>query len=149
MFVNRIDGAGTVRFHTALGVRELPHTSAAGKAIISWLPADEVQQIVQQTGLAKRTPHTISDLATLLHDLELTRARGYALDDEEDVEGVLCVAAPFFDHAGQSAGAVSVTGLKTDMAEARIEAVVSHLIEAASTITQRLGGRRPMGSAPD
>jgi DNA-binding IclR family transcriptional regulator len=146
VFVRRIDGLGSVRFHTPLGVREMPHASAAGKAIMSWLPEGEVRRIAQECGLERRTAQTIRDVATLLRELQLVRERGFAIDNEEDVDGVLCVAAPIFDHTQSPAGAVSATGLKAELPDNRIEAVVTHLNEAASSITHSLGGRRPQQS---
>jgi IclR family acetate operon transcriptional repressor len=95
VFVDRVDGSGTVRFHAPLGVRELPHTSSAGKAILSSLDAAEVARIGAECGLPPRTRKSITDVEALLADLAVTRRRGYAVDDEEDVDGVFCVAAPF------------------------------------------------------
>ena len=62
VFIDRVDAPGMVRFHTPLGVRELPHTSAAGKAILAALPADLTERIAADTGLPHRTPNTIRTL---------------------------------------------------------------------------------------
>jgi IclR family acetate operon transcriptional repressor len=140
VFVDRIDAVGAVRFHTQLGVRELPHTSAAGKAILAELPEDEVKRIAEECGLPRRTRKTITDIHALETDLAIGRRRGYAVDDEEDVEGVFCVAAAFFDHSGVCAGAISATGLKLDLPAWRLDELGHSVRASAAELTRLLGG---------
>jgi IclR family transcriptional regulator, acetate operon repressor len=139
VFIDRIDAPGMVRFHTPLGVRELPHTSAAGKAILAELPADLTERIAVDTGLPHRTPNTIRTLPALIAELDAVRDRGFAIDDEEDVLGVMCIAATFSDHAGV-AGAISATGLSRDIHERGPERLADDVRAAAARITTRLGG---------
>ena len=144
IFIARVDSPGAIRFHTALGVRELPHTSSAGKAILSQMTSEEVAALVSETGLPRRTRKTITTLADLELDLDATRRRGYAIDDEEDVEGVFCVAAPFVDRGGKVTGAVSATGIKLDQTPRQIEELghaVQRAADAVSTLVSD-GGRR-------
>ncbi|MHB1740210.1 MAG: IclR family transcriptional regulator [Actinomycetes bacterium] len=148
VFIERVDGPGSVRFHTPLGRRESPHASAAGKAILATMSADEVHRLVTTTGLAARTRHTITEESRLHTDLEQTRRRGYALDDEEDAEGVFCVGAAFYDHAGRCAGALSSTGIKLDLPAWRVEELGRTLREHSDRLTALLGGRPPTSLAP-
>jgi IclR family acetate operon transcriptional repressor len=141
MFVERVDGPGTIRFHTPLGRREPPHTSSAGKAILSTLDEAEVRRICAETGLPRFTRHTITEPDALLADLDLTRRRGFAIDDEEDAEGVFCVAAAFFDHRGRCAGAVSATGIKVDQPAWRVEELGQTIRNAADELAGLLGGK--------
>jgi IclR family acetate operon transcriptional repressor len=143
VFIARIDSPGAVRFHTPLGVPELPHTSSAGKAILATLSHDEVARIATECGLPRRTRKTIATLEDLEADLAITRRRGYAIDDEEDVEGVFCIAAAFFDHAGRCAGAVSATGIKVDLPSRRVEELGAVVKDAARRLTNVFGGRSP------
>ena len=145
VFIDRVDSPGLVRFHTPLGVRELPHTSAAGKAILAHLPTDVTTRIAEETGLPERTEHSIRDLQALLGDLEAVRERGFAVDDEEDALGVMCVAATFNDHAGV-AGAISATGLSHTVQARGVEALAVDVCAAAGRVTELLGGGdRPSG----
>ncbi len=141
VFQDRVDAPGTIRFHTELGIRELPHRSAAGKAILACLTDDEVRSIISETGLPRRTRNTITDVEALLQDLKLTRERGYAVDDEEDDEGVFCLAAAFHSADTVPLGAISITGLKTDMPDWRLHQTSPVVREAADKITHALGGR--------
>jgi IclR family acetate operon transcriptional repressor len=152
VFIERVDGPGSVRFHTPLGQREMPHSSAAGKAILATLPADQVRGLCTQTGLRRRTGHTITDLASLLENLAVVRSNGFAIDDEEDAEGIFCLGAAFFGHDGAVAGAVSVTGIKGDLPAWRVNELGQAVRRAADRVSEILGGPRyaerdPAGSA--
>ena len=140
MFVERVDAPGAIRFYTPLGVRELAHVSSAGKAILAELDDRAVEALTETTGLTRRTRKTITTLTELLADLAATRRRGYAVDDEEDVEGVFCIGAAFFDHAGACAGAISATGIKRDLPPRAVDDLGQAVRAAADSITDQLRG---------
>jgi IclR family acetate operon transcriptional repressor len=140
VFIERVDGPGSVRFHTPLGQREMPHSTAAGKAILAALPADLVRGLCAQTGLRRRTGHTITDLASLLENLAVVRSNGFAIDDEEDAEGIFCLGAAFFGHDHAVAGAVSVTGIKGDLPAWRVNELGQAVRRAADRVSEILGG---------
>jgi IclR family acetate operon transcriptional repressor len=142
VFIERVDGPGSVRFHTPLGQRELPHASAAGKAMLATMTGEQVRDVCGQSGLARRTGHTITDLASLLDNLALVRSNGFALDDEEDAEGIFCLGAAFFGHDGGVAGAVSVTGIKGDLPAWRVNELGQAVRRAADRVSEMLGGPR-------
>lgn len=143
VFIERVDGPGSVRFHTPLGQREMPHASAAGKAILATMSEKEVRDLCAQTGLRRRTGHTITDLASLLDNLALVRSNGFAVDDEEDAEGIFCIGAAFFGHDGTVAGAVSVTGIKGDLPAWRVNELGQTVRRAADRVSEIiLGGPR-------
>lgn len=142
IFIERVDGPGSVRFYTPLGQREVPYASAAGKAILSTLPEDDVRKLCDEAGLEPRTSHTITDVATLIDNLSVASRRGYAIDDEEDADGILCVAAPFFDHAQRCAGALSVTGIKGDLPAWRVDEIGRVVRSYSEEMTALLRGQK-------
>src|SRR5215472_6838508 len=140
VFIERVDGPGSVRFHTPLGQREEPHASAAGKAMLATMTDDQVRAICAEHGLPARTGRTITDIGLLLESLTTIRANGFAVDDEEDAEGIFCVGAAFFGHDGSCAGAVSVTGIKSDLPAWRVNELGRTVHRAAGQVSQLLGG---------
>ncbi len=140
VFIDRVDGPGSVRFYTPLGQREVPYASAAGKAILATLPDHRVKEICAETGMIARTSHTITDIDALTDNLSLVRQRGFAIDDEEDAEGIFCASAPFFDHAHRCVGALSVTAIKGDLPSWKVETIGEHVKNYANQITQSLDG---------
>ncbi|HET7012820.1 MAG TPA: IclR family transcriptional regulator [Streptosporangiaceae bacterium] len=142
VFIERVDGPGSVRFYTPLGQREEPHASAAGKAILATMAEGQIRAICADSGLPARTARTITDLDQLLDSLSTVRANGFAVDDEEDAEGVFCVGAAFFDHDGSCAGAVSVTGIKSDLPTWKIMELGRTVRRSADQVSELIGGNR-------
>ncbi len=140
VFLERIDGEGSIRFHAPLGQREEPHATAAGKAILAHLPEVDVRLLIGEAGMARYTPKTLTDVESLLRELERVRSEGYAMDDEEEAEGVFCVGSAFFDHQGHCAGALSVTGLKVDLPLREVRQLGVTVREHADRVTSMLGG---------
>ncbi len=143
VFLERIDGEGSIRFHAPLGQREQPHATAAGKAILAYLDEGDVRHVIGEAGMTRHTPKTLTEVSDLLAELERVRAEGYALDDEEEAEGVFCVGAAFFDHQGSCAGALSVTGLKVDVSLREVRELGLRVREHADRVSSMLGGVRP------
>lgn len=148
VFVDRIDGPGMVRFHAQLGTLEPPHVSAAGKAILATLAEARVRAICAQFGMPTRTKHTIVSPDVLVEDLERVRMRGFATDDEEDAEGVFCVAAKFTDHHGACAGAVSATFIKLNVTEERVAEIGAIVQRYAAQISVLLGATPTTPTTP-
>ncbi len=143
--IARVDAPqSTVRFTANLGKREHLHCSAVGKSMLAALPEARVHEIVAAVGLPAKTPHTITDEPALLAELAAVSRRAYAIDDEEDAEGVFCVGSAIFDRAEHCVGAVSVTGLKLDLPVWRVEQIGSTVRDHAARISELLGspGRR-------
>ncbi len=142
VFIARVDGPGSVRFYTPLGQREVPYASAAGKAILCTMTEPEVRRVCAEAGIgnAPRTAHTITDIGTLLENLAGARRLGFAVDDEEDAEGVFCAGAAFFGHDGSCAGAVSVTGIKGDLPAWRVDELGRTVRSYADKVSALLGG---------
>jgi IclR family acetate operon transcriptional repressor len=98
-----------VRVHTGkIGKLESPHATTIGKAILAWLPDEEVQRMLAG-GLKRFTEHTITEVPALLESLRVVRRTGYAVEHEEHYPGVSCVGAAIRDQAGTVIGAISVS----------------------------------------
>jgi IclR family acetate operon transcriptional repressor len=156
LFVNRVDGPGTVRFHTPLGRREPAHATAAGKAILATMSPDAIRAKFAGAELAAHTRHTITSVEALIEHLASIGQRGFAVDDEEDVQGVVCIGAAFFNHQDACTGALSLTGLKADLPAWKIAALGLTLRTYADRVSGLVGGRpyadlrpRTSGGSPD
>jgi len=145
VFLERIDGEGSIRFHAPLGQREQPHATAAGKAILAYLIERDVCAMLLEAGMPRYTAKTHTEAGSLLSELVRVRNVGYALDDEEEAEGVFCVGAAFFDHQRNCVGALSVTGLKVDVPLREVHQLGSTVREHADRLSAMLGGLRPEG----
>ena len=139
VIVGRADAPGIVQFQSNLARRELPHCSAVGKALLAHLPDARVRDIVRRTGMPGRTSTTITDVETLLRDLDTSRMRGFAVDDEEDNVGIVCLGAAVLDHRNACVAAISLTGLKHSLPTGGIEPLGRVVHRYAGEISASLG----------
>lgn len=116
------------------------HRSAAGKAMLAHMPKDQVADIVMKHGLPRATQNTIVSMRKLEAELAKTRERGFAIDNEEFVLGLRCVAAPLLDDRGMAHAALSVAGPKARMTDERLAALGKLVAAAANSATLELGG---------
>jgi IclR family acetate operon transcriptional repressor len=117
----------------------LVHRSAAGKAMLSRSRRQEVAEIIEHRGMARATANTIVSFDRLVEDLAKTRARGFAIDDEEFTPGLRCVAAPIVDENGVSQAALSVAGPSDRMIDNRLMELGKAIGEAARMVSRELG----------
>lgn len=114
------------------------HCGGAGKAMLSFSNA-ATQEAVLSKPLAQLTPHTLTDPVALRRMIELIRARGYSLDEQEVVVGVYCLACPILDSSGNAIAALSISGPKVKRASAEIEPAARQLAESCRQISRQFG----------
>ncbi|UHQ96379.1 IclR family transcriptional regulator [Natrinema halophilum] len=110
VYVHREIGNNAVRTDPGLGKRIPIHAAAAGKAILAYTPEEKVQHIIETRGLPAMTEHTITDPEELFEDLELTRDRGYTINENEILEGLSAIGVAIQDENERAIGALSVSG---------------------------------------
>ena len=138
VYIDKVDAPQAVRMYTYIGIRFPANTTAAGKAILAYLPEERVERFVAR-GLRKRTANSISSVAALRRDLSVIRELGYASDKEENVETIHCVAAPVFDHRGEVIASISVSASTAQLPVEDFADLGSMVKEAAGRISASIG----------
>jgi DNA-binding IclR family transcriptional regulator len=145
LYVDKVDlhpRASGLQMVSRLGSRIALHCSSVGKALLAYMKKTDAAKLISDTPLAKRTPNTISDPEELMQHLALVRKNGYAIDDEENEEGIRCVAAPIRNGSGKAEAAVSISGPTTRITMERIETELRQLVcQTANSISVQLGCR--------
>jgi DNA-binding IclR family transcriptional regulator len=140
LYVERIESQRSLRTATAIGFRAPLHCTALGKSILAHSPS--LQAGIQENpgSLEKLTENTITDPETLLAELEGVEERGFALDREEQMIGVRCVAAPVFDSQGRPCAAISLSGPAQRISEQIAQGeIIRGVVWAARQLSERLG----------
>ncbi|MCG3774723.1 MAG: DNA-binding transcriptional repressor YiaJ [Nitrospira sp.] len=135
--VSRQDAPGAIGISLHFGQPELFHCSSVGKAVLSLLPEDRARAFLGPEPFERRTRNTITRHQDLFEDLETVRQRGYSVDYEEDFEGIICVGSGIDILEGRLIGAVSVTALKPQLPNWRLEAVGQEVRAAAQAFTEQ------------
>ncbi|MGI6666774.1 MAG: IclR family transcriptional regulator [Bacillota bacterium] len=129
-----------VRAFTVSGARVPAHATGVGKVLLSGLADEEIEARYSEAPLVKFTEKTAGTLDDLLKEVRKARQRGYAFDEGEREDGVLCVAAPVREYSGRLAAAVSVSGPSARLQRQRT-ATQKKTLECASAISRHLGWR--------
>ena len=132
--------AGGLKMASRVGSRNPAHSSAVGKILLSCFSEEAVEDFLQKKGLPRRTANTITDPDAFREHLKSVRRQGYAMDDEENEQGIRCLGAPIFDGKGRPVAAISVSGSVFQMTKKAIHDVMKgEVMAAAAEISQRLG----------
>jgi DNA-binding IclR family transcriptional regulator len=136
----------TIQMFTQLGVGVPLYCSAVGKAMLAFMPDDEVEKRIGSDPLQSYTANTIINRLKFREELLLTRQRGYAVDNEEREMGVRCIAAPIFENPHKILAAVSVSGPAGRFTQERENELSKLVMKASAEISARLGFRGEFSS---
>jgi IclR family transcriptional regulator, acetate operon repressor len=120
------------------------HCSAIGKAVLSGLPPVEAHALVAGAHLMRVTRNSIVNPHLLFDHLERAQQTGYAIDNEENTDGLRCVAAPIFDEYHRPVAAISIAAPIDALQPDRVASYGRELMSAADRIMGSFGGRRPL-----
>lgn len=110
VYLYRANGENAVQMDTYAGKQTVLHCTALGKCVLANLPESRIEEIVRTHGHPTRTDNTITDPSELRAELKTVCERRYAVDDEERLPGLRCVAGPVVLSDGTVMGAISVAG---------------------------------------
>ncbi|WP_408960265.1 IclR family transcriptional regulator [Natrinema sp. 74] len=128
-------GNRAVETASRAGGKQPMHSTSLGKAILAFLPPDRRETIIDNTTLTRQTPKTITDPDSLCEDLDRITERGYAIDDEENIEGLRCVAAPVRSE-NTVLGAISVTGPVSRISDDYLHGVLAESVQRAANVIE-------------
>jgi IclR family KDG regulon transcriptional repressor len=146
IYLKTIEGRHPVRVIEFPNRTEAIYCSAVGKAILTFMPEDEQRKIIAGLKFVKYTSFTVSSKAQLRQELDEIAEKGYALDNEENLAGVRCVAVPILDSKGHASVGLSVTGPISRMTVAQAKKVGTYLAKRAHELSEQIYGYRHNGA---
>jgi DNA-binding IclR family transcriptional regulator len=141
VYIEKLEGNETLRMHSKVGRRAPMHCTGVGKVILANLPRPMASSIIDQKGLPKHTDKTITDKEAFFRELQKVQQQGYAIDDEENEDGITCIAAPIFNHQKEITAAISISGPTMRMTDNRLEELKEKMMSVGRNISARLGYR--------
>jgi DNA-binding IclR family transcriptional regulator len=139
LHVDSVESDHTLRLAVVLGSYHPVSTTALGKAILAFLPEEQFEAIIRTHGLPARTRNSITTIVEMKKELRLIKDHGYAVDNEEDSEGLRCLAAPVQGASGAVLASLGVAGPSVRMNDKRIPLLVRLVLEMASRLSRELG----------
>lgn len=142
--VAQVECRQMMRAISQVGGRVRLHCSGAGKALMAYLDDADVARVFDGADATPSyTPATITDLPSMRRALTKVRRAGFAVDDEEHVEGLRCLAAPIFDETRRPIAAMSISGPSARIGDGAIARLGGLVAEVAACATAEYGGSAP------
>jgi DNA-binding IclR family transcriptional regulator len=138
VLIARVSPPGAPAPASWIGKRMDFHCTALGKAVLAWSDGDDVERLIRKHGMLRHNDNTISSMRRLSQDLEQTRRRGYAVDDEEEEIGMRCIGAPILGLDGNVEAAVSVVGTTIEISDDSFSDLASLVRRSAEAISSSL-----------
>ena len=143
VYVLRLPTHKIMRTNLGVGSRLPAPWTSMGRVLLAGLPDDELVARLQGVDLQRFTRHTTVDLPALLEHIRRARAQGWCLVNQELEEGLISIAAPLTNRAGQTVAALNVSGqANRTSAEVMQATMLPALLQAAQTISRMLGLQR-------
>ena len=143
VYVLRVPTHKIMSISLGVGSRLPAYCTSMGRMLLSALPPDEMMKVLQASDLAARTRYTVTDMDEMATRIAQVRKQGWSLVNQELEEGLVSIAAPITDRAGQTVAALNISG-QANRSSAKVmqETMLPQLLSAAQAISGRLGLQR-------
>jgi DNA-binding IclR family transcriptional regulator len=136
VYLHKARGENAIQTASYTGNRKDLHCTALGKAILSQMSTEEIDEIIERHGLTEQTANTVSSREELFEALETIRERGIAFDDEEVLRGLRCIAAPIEHPNGDIYGAISISGPTSRFKGDRFHEELPEVVQGAANVIE-------------
>ena len=138
-YLDKVESRELLRMDSGVGSAFKAHATALGKAMLAFLPQEELETYLAGLSLTALTPNTIVNPKKFGKELDKIKKQGYAVDNEELAQGLYCVGAPILDFNGYPAYALSISGPVKRIRP--MKDIPACLLEVASKLSAQLGFR--------
>jgi len=128
-----------VKITAPLGRRLYYSVAAFGKIFLAAMPSDEVSKLIGAKSLREFTSKSITKISAYRAALTQVREQGYAVDDEEYLDGVRAISAPINDAQGSVVAALCVVGFSARLANGKLTGLAKQTRQTAEEISRQLG----------
>lgn len=139
LYLEIIEGTYALRMTDRVGSKAPIYATAMGKVIAAYAKDHTRSSLIERLTMEPITPYTITDKKQLAEQLEQIRVQGYAVDNQEIVEGARCVAAPIFDMFDQLVGSISLSGAIHRFSDEKLPEMAETVRKSAINISRKLG----------
>jgi len=139
VYIHKIDSLYNLRMYSRIGRRNPLHTTAIGKVLLAWRDRAEVNEILKEVEFKRSTANTIVTREALIGVLDQVKAQGFGEDNEEQEEGLRCIAVPVFDRFGVVIAGLSISFPTIRFSEEAKSDYVAMLHRAARALSAEMG----------
>lgn len=148
VYLEALQSRGPIAIVSTPGSSAPLHSTAFGKALLAELPDQEVAAMLEPEPFARLTPKTKTTLDELMRELQEVRRTGFAVSDEENIEGVFAAGAVIRDASGYAVASLSGAVPRHQLQGDGIDSLCRTVTGAAQRISRRLGASPSMLRGP-
>lgn len=138
LYIDKHDSQDSeTRMHSRIGKKAPMYVTAVGKAILATKTNSAIVDYWNQVDIQPKTTHTITNLEDFLAEIDTVRQQGYAIDNEENEYGIVCIGASFASYKDSSAGAISISLPLSEVKNKDI--YIQKIVETTRKISSLLG----------
>jgi len=143
VYVLRVPTHKIMSIGLGVGSRLPAYCTSMGRVLLSALPEAELQQSLEKSDRTARTRHTVTDIKDLLAKIAQVKKQGWSMVNQELEEGLVSMAAPITNRAGQTVAALNISG-QANRTSPKVmqESMLPQLLAAAQTISRTLSVQR-------
>jgi IclR family KDG regulon transcriptional repressor len=138
IYLEVIESPQRVKLAAAVGQRLPACFTASGKALLAYLPEEQVRQIIGDN-LAESGDQNKVSVDEMLADLKTTADRGYAVSEQEYEEAINAVAAPIFDSEQHPVASIAIVGPSFRLTKNRLPMLGDALCKMTQVISNEVG----------
>ncbi len=138
VYLDRIEAAWPFGLKFEPGSRVPLHCTSMGKLFLAHLAKRRREQLINGSPLYRYTKNTIIDPERLEEQFTEIRKRGYSIDDQEFLDGVICLAVPVHDQKGQVCAAIAISAPQARMTIADAQGHIPEMLNAVRDLEDYL-----------
>jgi DNA-binding IclR family transcriptional regulator len=141
VYIDCLESPHDLRLVSNVGMRAVLYRTALGKALLAFQPAEQSGRLIKSLRFQTFTPHTVTSAFELTRELNSIRQSGFAVDNEESVMGLRCIAAPILDTREIAVAAVSISGPTSRITPQKTPMLGEAVKAAAREVSARIAGQ--------
>lgn len=139
VYLDKVESNYSLSMISRIGARVSVHSTAMGKAMLAYMKEEKKNGLLQALDFKVYTENTLKTELHLEEELEEIRKRGYAVDEEENEQGIRCVGVPVLDYTGEVAAAISVSGPTVRIIKEKVPHIAATLMQASQELSRSMG----------
>lgn len=139
MYLHKIDSKYALRMHSRVGRKNPVYSTAIGKVLLSNLSDQAVVELCKEIEFVKHTENTLSNVTQLIDELNVVREQHFAQDNEEQEQGLRCIAVPIYNRFGKIIASISLSLPTIRFKVEEFAELVGLLHTAGRNISETLG----------
>ncbi len=138
LFIDSVESTNVLRVGSRIGMVLPAHATAGGKALLAFVPREELRSLYPHARLERVTKRTLAARADLLRELDRTKRRGYALNTGESEADIAAVAAPIIDRQGHLRASLAIAAPLARVTDLRLRRLSAGAVSGAKQIGELL-----------